>query len=1108
MRLIVRPRLPGQRLRRLFCATLLVAAPGVIATASESSDPAAGAEFFESRIRPLLVEHCYECHSARARRIKGDLLLDAKAGWQKGGTSGKPAIVPGNPDASLLIQAVRQTHEDLAMPPKARLEPQQIADLEHWVRLGAPDPRTAGLNLPDPQDAARSHWAFQPVREPPVPEVRDRSWPRNPIDHFILAPMEEKGLNPAPQAGKRTLIRRATLLLTGLPPTIHEVAAFEADDSPHAFERVVDRLLSSPRYGERWGRHWLDVARYADSKGYVFEEERRYPYAYTYRDYVIRAFNEDKPYDEFLIEQIAADLIVRGEDRAALAAMGFLTLGRRFLNNQHDIIDDRIDVVTRGTLALTVTCARCHDHKYDPIPTADYYSLYGVFASSEEPDEKPLLGMIPNPELYREFQSELARRETERDEFIATKEAEHRKNLRESIGEYLRAAHEAAQLEEDKREEFARGRQLSPVVLNNWVRALDRWRSEGHPLFNAWLQFDAVPEAEFGAAAARIASEIAANLEGRHDSSVASLFAGMPPESLKDVADRYSRLLAEPPAGAVRDFLSAKDTPIDLDRNQLQRLFNVQESQRKRALQRAVDQLHATHPGAPPRGMALVDKAEPVEPVIFQRGNPRNRGDRVPRQIPELLAGPDRHPFTQGSGRLELARAIASPDNPLTARVAVNRIWLHHFGAGLVRTLGDFGLRSDPPSHPELLDWLAARFVREGWSMKRLHRLILSSATWQQSSEVSPAAAQSDPDNRLLSHANRRRLDFEAMRDTLLSAGGHLDLAMGGHAVEITTREYAPRRTVYGFVERQNLPGLFRTFDFASPDTTSPRRFETTVPQQALFFMNSPFSLDQARELISRPEIAAQTDVERRVALLYQIVFQRKPAPAEVRMARRFLSLPAEGMSEDYPLPPTWHYGHGAIDLEREVITEFQPLPHFTGKSWQGGPELPDPKLGWLSLTATGGHPGGPKHGPVIRRWTSPGEGAVEISGRLRHGAEAGDGIHAFIVSSRHGLLGKWQIKQDSERIRVENVQVLPGDTLDFVVACGKDENSDSFEWAPRIRRSIAGSGSPRFTARGLAGAWDAAEDFAGSSDPPAPLDPWERYAQVLLMTNEAMFID
>ncbi len=505
-----------------------------------------------------------------------------------------------------------------------------------------------------------------------------RDWPRRSIDYFVLAELEKHQLAPSTEADRRTLARRASFDVTGLPSSGEEIERFIADLSGDAYERFVERLLASPRYGERWARHWLDVARYADTKGYVFTQDRRYPNAYRYRDWVVGALNDDMPYDRFLVDQIAADRLTQPSDRGRLAAMGFLTVGRRFLNNPHDIIDDRLDVLMRGTMALTVTCARCHDHKYDPIPTRDYYSLYGVLASTVEPAE-----------------------------------------------------------------------------------------------------------------------------------------------------------------------------PSDV--------------------------------------MTLADAATPVVPHVFVRGNPGNPGDAVPRQFLSLLAGENRQPFNSGSGRLELARAIASPDNPLTARVIVNRVWQHYFDAPLVRTPSDFGLRSEPPSHPDLLDHLARSLISSGWSLKSLHRTILNSAAYRQASLQRAEGQAVDPENRLLWRMNRKRLDFESLRDALLAASGQLDGTLGGPAVEITTTPWTTRRTLYGLIDRQNLPSLFRTFDFASPDAHSPLRHSTTVPQQALYMMNSPFVADQTRHLAARVR-QVSSDNRAGIEQLYRLAFSRLPSDQELALGLEFLA--------------------------------------------------------------------------------------------------------------------------------------------------------------------------------------------------------------------------
>jgi hypothetical protein len=912
---------------------------------SQTPDPI-GIEFFEKKIRPIFVERCYKCHSPEAEKIKGGFLLDTREHLLKGGDTG-PAIAPGDPDKSLLIKAIRYTDENLQMPPKGKkLAPQQIADLETWVKIGAPDPRAAQTDGSANSEAiaakARSHWAFQPLMQPAIPKVQNKRWVQTPVDAFILAKLEDKCLAPSPQADRRTLIRRASYDLIGLPPKPEDVAAFIADKSPDAFAKLIDRLLASPQYGERWGRYWLDVARYADTKGYVFEEERRYPYSYTYRDYVTRAFNEDLPYDQFILQQIAADQLPLGNDKRPLAALGFLTLGRRFVNNIHDIIDDRIDVVCRGTMGLTVSCARCHDHKYDPIPTKDYYSLYGVFASSTEPDEEPLLGVIDNSKAHEEYVAEHQKRIEGRANFKTTKETEMAAQLRRQSGEYLLAAYDAQHMK-DKSEidTLASKRQLDPGVLHRWMNGLESWSKTTNAVFSAWFAFAALPENDFVAKARQLSADwVGASATPAADSPsnaqreaagvnplVALAFSTNPPVSMKEVAERYGNLfktvdkqwqellahrgkgatntappsthdpqppsppsaLPDPGQESLRQILYASDAPVNLPVAEFDRLYDVATSQKLRELQRKIDELDATHPGAPPRAMALVDKPKPYNVQVFIRGNSDNRGPEVPRQFPEVLAGVNRKPFQNGSGRIELAQAITSPSNPLTARVFVNRVWLHHFGAALVRTPSDFGLRSEPPTHPELLDYLAARFIQDGWSVKKLHRLIMLSSTYQQSSEENPTCAKTDPNNTLLWRMNRQRLDFEALRDTLLAVSGKLDLTLGGQPVDITTSPFSTRRTVYGYVDRQNLPSVFRTFDFASPDTTSPQRFFTTVPQQALFLMNSPFVVEQATNLVHRTEFNALDSDSKRITFLYQQSFQRDPTSEEIRLASRFL---------------------------------------------------------------------------------------------------------------------------------------------------------------------------------------------------------------------------
>jgi hypothetical protein len=651
---------------------------------------AEGIEFFETHIRPVLVERCYECHSGTAKVLQGGLRLDSFDGLRKGGDSGT-AIVPYKPDDSLLISALR--YESLEMPPSGKLPDKVIDDFIKWISLGAPDPPTdAAAEKADaagqPTDPYR-HWAYQLPQRPNPPKVLDRIWARSEIDRFILAKLEKVGVTPSPQAPPRALLRRVYYDLIGLPPTAKELAEFEADPSDARYEATVDWLLSVPQYGERWARHWLDIARYADTKGYLFEEDRNYKHAYKYRDWVISSFATDRPYDEFIVAQLAADQI---DDPASVPAMGFLTLGRRFLNNRHDIINDRIDVVTRGLMGLTVACARCHDHKYDPISAADYYALYGVFASSEE-----------------------------------------------------------------------------------------RPRDDAPPM--------------------------------------------------------------------------------------------------------------------------LVEAERVVDPVIFLRGSPGNRGPKVDRRFLTCLAPENKpEPFKHRSGRLELAQTIASHKNPLTARVWVNRVWGHLLGRGLVNTPSDFGSRGAPPTHPELLDWLACEMMapasgHPGWSTKRLIRRIVLSSTYRQASNEQSECLAVDPENLLLWRANRRRLDLESLRDSVLAAAGRLDATIGGPSVPLTASPFPTRRAVYGFIERQNLPAFFRTFDFANPNTHTPERPQTVAPQQALFLMNSPFVMEQAAHLAARTAntsegAAGENDSAKaaRIELLFQHALGREPSSEETADALAFVS--------------------------------------------------------------------------------------------------------------------------------------------------------------------------------------------------------------------------
>jgi hypothetical protein len=812
-----------------------LAVSGLRVTAMDAVPPISADDlaFFETRIRPVLAENCYKCHSREADKVKGGLLLDSREGLLHGGYTGE-SVIPGNPAESLLIIAINHGDEDLKMPSKrTKLLDQEIADLTEWVRRGAPDPRTrasdsSGLSY---SGIGKDHWAYQPVQKPAVPSVKNDGWSKLPVDRFVLAKLEASNLGPNVAADKHTLLRRVTFDLTGLPPTRGEMVAFLADDSLAAFAQVVERLLASPQYGEHWGRYWLDIARYADTKGDVpRRDDLRYTHAWTYRDYVIEAFNSDKPYDQFIIEQLAADRLVavdakgkprnatdiKPEERKVLAAMGFLTLGNQFDGRRPDVIADQIDVTTKAFLGLTVACARCHDHKFDPVPTEDYYSLYGIFANSVEPRELPAAGRVRvTPDLL---------------DYVAK-----RKVLK----------------------------QQSLVVADKFKQA-------------------------------------------RKDRNY--------------TAQVRRELIAE------------------------ERLVNKE-----------LGDLEVQHPGAPARANALFDVARAKDYPVLLRGETGNTGKTVPRRFLEVLSPEQRPVYKNGSGRLELAQAIADPQNPMTARVLVNRVWQQHFGEGFVSTPDDLGNMSSTPTHPELLNYLAAEFVENGWSIKTLHRQILLTATYQQSSAAKPAYAEIDPDNHLLWRANLRRLDIEEVHDALLAMAGTLDTSeIGGKPMLISSADFAKRRAVYTWIDRQNPAELFTQFDFPNPDVSIGRRYETIVPQQSLFLMNSPLVIETARALVQQPEFLQSKTNRDRVNALYLSIFQRPPTEREFELCASYLKSVPEGASLAMPEPTrmSMQASKGAIKQVQFAERMQQSGGRSRGQLEPAAAAFPDrhPINGWTKL--------------------------------------------------------------------------------------------------------------------------------------------------------------
>lgn len=735
-------------------------------------------DFFEKRIRPLLAYNCYQCHSATAQKLGGGLLLDSRAGIVSGGDSGA-VITPGSPDASLLIQAVKRIDPELSMPPKTKLQSQEISDLEAWIKMGAPDPRTGPAVAAGPVkrgidwDQAREFWSFRPVQKPGTPKVLRADWPSNEIDYFILEKLEQSSLAPAAAAEKRVLIRRATYDLTGLPPTPEEVEAFVRDESPDAFAKVIDRLLGSEHYGERWGRHWLDVVRYADSAG--DNSDFPIPQMYRYRNWVISAFNRDLPYDKFVRQQLAGDLLPAENEEQKheqVIATGYIANARRFGSRvsdypQHLTIEDTIDNLGRAFLGLTVSCARCHDHKFDPIPNEDYYALYGIFHSTRYPwpgieldqKQKDLIPLVPREVVEAALQK---RKATE-------------KKLNAEV-ERLEKEVKAAKDEEKKKLEKA---------LADAKSSLEKHRRGPLPF---------------------------------------------------------------PQAYAVAEASKIEDVPVQL------------------------------------------------------KGDPAKPGEVVPRGFLKVLNGGAVPREQKSSGRLQLADWIVSTNNPLTARVMVNRLWLYHFGKGLVATPNDYGKQGKPPTHPELLDWLAARFMENGWSIKSMHRLIMLSRTYQMASGLSSEALERDPANQLLSAFPRRRLDAESIRDTLLVLGGTLDRTIGGEhpfppQTEWKFTQHNPfkavyetqRRSVYLMTQRIARHPFLAIFDGPDPAASTGSRLSTTTPVQALYLLNDPFVHEQAKRFAAQI-ISEAGDDRTRWKLAIERALARQPDEAETGGAMQMLA--------------------------------------------------------------------------------------------------------------------------------------------------------------------------------------------------------------------------
>jgi hypothetical protein len=1068
----------------------------------------AGTDFFEKKVRPVLADRCYACHSATAKKVRGGLRMDTRGDLLRGGESG-PALVPGEPDQSLLVKAIRYTDPVLRMPPKQRLSPQEVADIEAWVKAGAPMPRTSAVR--GPAQGPDKRWALQPPKAQPLPDIRRKDWAVGPIDCFILARLEAKGLQSAPAADKCTLLRRVTSDLIGLPPTPQEVGSFLKDQSPEAFAAVVDRLLKSPRYGERWGRHWLDLVRYTDD----FDE------AWRYRDWVVSAFNQDLPYDQFIRDQIAGDLLPAKQPGAVnadgIVATTLLTIGpwggidRK--KRLADIVDDQIDTIGRTFLGLTLACARCHDHKFDPIPAADYYGLAGIFYSTRILSDSAYLShgthrlrvpLVP-PADVEKHQRHMARIAEVEEQLADLGERGHAAiaaTLLPQTDKYLLAVwdfrHRPADQAGVSLEDWAKQRDLQPFALQGWINYLGNNRlGESHLLAHPVRNYDGemgvhvwgahaerpwwgvnttdhdVPIETFllpphsvsvnpgtagGAVVWKSPVTGRVRITGRltdadpHDGNgviwvVDHAGGGMrrelssgtlPNGASKTLAQgKYLERLASVPVKAGDELslgvlLRTGDAHYDITNIELTitrldgpgewdlkheaegsflagnphgvwAFYDMAESHRwtrmpavdlalkgwdkavadkadrvvlrkvARELQQAIEKggpegplaqaltgvggLYRADDRDDTKSLSAAGQAEvarlsaelqrlkaSVPPLpcahgaqegglryglfpgiqdarIHVRGSYSRLGDRVPRRFPRSLAGGAQPPITAGSGRRELADWIASPKNPVTARVMVNRIWQHHFGEGIVRTPSNFGAMGTPPTHPELLDYLAQQFIVSGWSVKAMHRMILLSATYQQSSKVTGESLRLDPNNLLCGRMNRRQVEAEALRDSLLAVCGCLDMRPGGPA-EGDAQSH--RRMLYLRIARSDKSGLAAVFDGADASIQVEKRTTSTVAPQALLLMNSPLVVEKVGRLVQRPEVANLKKPEERIQALYGLLFGRRASVEEEKIGCRFIeamtAMPAPAKAGDAtPLGP-WEAYAQALLMSNEFL--------------------------------------------------------------------------------------------------------------------------------------------------------------------------------------------
>lgn len=894
---------------KAWALPLLISSSALAAEPSFTPDQIS---FFESKIRPVLSNICYKCHSHRADKVISHLYMDSRAGFLKGGDNG-PAMIVGDPNKSLLIKAIGYLDNDLQMPKKKKLSGKVIADFTQWIKMGAPWPKEAAPlakpvkpKVPIDWDKLRNeHWAFRPIANPTVPKVKDGKRVRNPIDAFVLSRLEQAGLKPNAPAPKDVLIRRAYIDLIGRPPTPAQVAAFVKDESPDAFAEVVDELLASPHYGERWARHWLDVARYSDGEG-GFLDKARLPLAWRYRDWVIEAFNRDLPYDQFVTQQLAGDLL--GDPKLRVAG-GFLAVGPTYSSDGGDpkakaeakaeTLDDRVDTVTRAFLALTVSCARCHDHKFDPIPTADYYSLAGIFKNTKLTQQS--IATKAEIERYNKKIAPLRQAEAALKKFIGDQTKAYQEQVvTQGLAKYMLAAVSFSRARlKDKRsnvQTFAKEQQLSSEILGRflpWItKKTTRGKFKEFKAYFDWVEAHNktyVIDEDLRALTAGIQNNINAIFENRAKALKQYQQAIKSKKNVPKPKDPepYVRLNKELRRHCTANLGKSKMVELGSD------------TQKKLAtLRKAASEAKKGTPPPLPEAHFLAE-AGSSDMAIAIRGNILKPGKVVPRRFLHIIAGEKAAPFKKGSGRTELAAAIVDRKNPLTARVMINRIWQHHFGRAIVRTPSNFGARGEKPTHPLLLDYLATQFMTGGWSMKAMHRLIMLSNTYQTSSDYNETGYRKDSANRLIWRANARKMEAEAWRDSLLFVTGELSPEIGGEPLRKGFLN-SNRRTIYAVVSRNGdkyeSDSFLRLFDFPAPRTTSAGRIESIVPQQYLFMMNSDFMINRAKALATRLTREAEDNVSR-IHLAYALLFSRKPDDSETQAGMAFLAAERQGPS-------------------------------------------------------------------------------------------------------------------------------------------------------------------------------------------------------------------